>query len=98
MAQAETGTLAAAGYEIEHERVAGTVSGPTLVLLHEGLGCVGMWRRFPAALAEATGLGVFSYSRPGYGRSSAIPLPRPLDFHTRDALDVLPEVDRKSVV
>lgn len=92
MAQAETGTLAAAGYEIEHERVAGTVSGPTLVLLHEGLGCVGMWRRFPAALAEATGLGVFSYSRPGYGRSSAIPLPRPLDFHTRDALDVLPEV------
>lgn len=84
--------LAAAGHAIEFERLPGDERGPTLVLLHEGLGCVGMWRRFPALLKEASGLPVFSYSRPGYGRSSSIPLPRPLDFHTRDALDVLPAV------
>ena len=92
MTTAEAGSLAAAGYAIEFERLPGTQDGPTLVLLHEGLGCVGMWRRFPTLLNAATGLPVFSYSRPGYGRSSAIPLPRPLDFHTRDALDVLPPV------
>ncbi len=30
---------------------------PTLVLLHEGLGCVALWRDVPERLAEATGLG-----------------------------------------
>lgn len=92
MTTAEAGMLAAAGFAIEFERLPGQPHAPTLVLLHEGLGCVAMWRRFPMALHEATGLPVFSYSRPGYGRSSSIPLPRPLDFHTRDALDVLPAV------
>ena len=29
---------------------------PTLVLLHEGLGCVDLWKDFPAALANATGI------------------------------------------
>ena len=41
----------------------------TFVLLHEGLGCVALWRDFPEKLAAATGLGVFAYSRAGYGRS-----------------------------
>jgi pimeloyl-ACP methyl ester carboxylesterase len=41
---------------------------PTLVMLHEGLGCVALWRDFPARLAAATGWGVFTYSRAGYGR------------------------------
>ena len=90
MTTAKAGTLAAAGYAIEFERLPGRHPGPTLVLLHEGLGCVAMWRRFPNLLNEATGLPVLSYSRPGYGRSSSIALPRPLDFHSRDALDVLP--------
>lgn len=90
MTTAEAGTLAAAGYAIEFERLPGTQAGPTLVLLHEGLGCVAMWRRFPDLLSAATDLPVLSYSRPGYGHSSSIVLPRPLDFHSRDALDVLP--------
>jgi pimeloyl-ACP methyl ester carboxylesterase len=42
----------------------------TLVLLHEGLGSVAMWKDFPHALAEATGCRVLSYSRPGYGQST----------------------------
>lgn len=65
---------------------------PTLVLLHEGLGCVALWREFPARLAEATGLGVFVYSRAGYGQSDTIELPRPLDYMTREATDVLGQV------
>jgi len=63
---------------------------PTIVLLHEGLGSVSSWRDFPARLQEATGMGVFSYSRPGYGRSSSTPLPRPADYLHREALEVLP--------
>lgn len=65
---------------------------PTLVLLHEGLGCVAQWKDFPQQLADATEFGVFAYSRSGYGQSDPAPLPRPLDYMTREALDVLPKV------
>jgi pimeloyl-ACP methyl ester carboxylesterase len=65
---------------------------PTIVLLHEGLGSVGLWRSFPAKLAERTGCCVFAYSRAGYGSSDQIELPRPLDYMHREAVDVLPAV------
>jgi pimeloyl-ACP methyl ester carboxylesterase len=67
-------------------------SAPTLVLLHEGLGCVALWRDFPRKLAAATGWGVFVYSRAGYGKSDPVDLPRPLDYMTREARFSLPEV------
>ncbi|WP_300033549.1 alpha/beta hydrolase [uncultured Roseobacter sp.] len=62
---------------------------PTLVLLHEGLGCVALWRDFPEKLAAATGMGVLVWSRAGYGRSGPVTLPRPLDYMTREATDGL---------
>lgn len=62
----------------------------TLVLLHEGLGSVALWRGIPQRLAEQTGFGVFVYSRQGYGRSDPAYLPRPLDFMTHEAAVVLP--------
>lgn len=65
---------------------------PTIVLLHEGLGCVDLWRDFPQNLAQQTGYGVFAYSRAGYGQSGKAVLPRPLDYMTREAVDVLPKV------
>ena len=70
----------------------GPEAAPTLVLLHEGLGSVGLWRDFPARLAAATGCGVFAFSRFGYGRSAPIALPRPLDYMQREAREVLGRV------
>lgn len=67
-------------------------AAPTLVLLHEGLGCVALWRDLPERLAAATGFGVVAYSRAGYGRSDPADLPRPLDYMTREAVAVLPGV------
>ncbi|PCH45998.1 MAG: alpha/beta hydrolase [Hyphomicrobiales bacterium] len=64
----------------------------TIVMLHEGLGCVALWRDFPKLLAKATGHGVFVYSRAAYGKSDACDLPRPLDYMTGEAMDVLPVV------
>ena len=63
-----------------------------LVLLHEGLGCLALWRDFPARLAAATGCSVFAYSRAGYGQSDPCALPRPLDYMTDEAVTVLPAV------
>ncbi|WP_299734999.1 alpha/beta hydrolase [uncultured Roseobacter sp.] len=67
-------------------------AAPTLVLLHDGLGSVALWRDLPQRLAAATGLGVFVYSRQGYGRSDKVDLPRPLDYMTREAEDLLGQV------
>jgi pimeloyl-ACP methyl ester carboxylesterase len=65
---------------------------PAILLLHEGLGSIGLWRGFPRALAERTGWCVIAYSRAGYGQSEPGPVPRPLDYMTREATDVLPGV------
>ncbi|MFW2541957.1 alpha/beta fold hydrolase [Primorskyibacter sp. 2E107] len=86
-----SGQVLAAGQALENATF-GPAPGqaPTIVLLHEGLGCTALWRDFPQALAEATGWGVFAYSRQGYGQSEAAPLPRPLDYMKREAQVVLP--------
>ena len=63
---------------------------PTIVMLHEGLGCVGLWNDFPDKLQQATRCGVFVYSRPGYGQSSPVGLPRPLSYMHDEARDMLP--------
>ncbi len=67
-------------------------AAPTLALLHEGLGCAGGWGEFPERLAAATGCAIFAYSRAGYGGSSSIALPRPLDYMQREAVETLPRV------
>ena len=67
-------------------------AAPTIVMLHEGLGSVGLWRAFPEQLAAATGAGVFLYSRAGYGESSPAKQPRSIKFMDEEALDVLPRV------
>jgi pimeloyl-ACP methyl ester carboxylesterase len=65
---------------------------PTLVMLHEGLGCVGMWGDFPDKLQKGTGCGIFVYSREGYGHSSPARLPRPLSFMHTEARETLPKI------
>ncbi|KAA0011378.1 alpha/beta hydrolase [Billgrantia pellis] len=40
-----------------------------IVLLHDSLGCVALWRDFPERLARRTGRPVVAYDRLGYGRS-----------------------------
>src|SRR5262249_13967187 len=66
-------------------------AAPTLVLLHEGLGCVAGWGSFAQELAAATGARGFAYSRAGYGRSSPGKLP-PVSFMHDEAREVLPRV------
>jgi pimeloyl-ACP methyl ester carboxylesterase len=89
----------AAGHRLEVDRIEGR--SPTLVFLHEGLGCVARWRDFPRAVAAATGRAALVYSRRGYGLSDPVPCldgaasgpkprPRPLDFMQDEAIRVLP--------
>jgi pimeloyl-ACP methyl ester carboxylesterase len=84
------------GLELESEWH-GPRTGPVLVFLHEGLGSAGLWRGFPEKLKQATGLGAFVYSRAGYGKSDAVPLPRPVRY-MHDEAELLPEVLRAAGV
>ncbi|WP_207477284.1 alpha/beta fold hydrolase [Arenibaculum pallidiluteum] len=87
------GFVEADGARLEYRWIAPRRAGlPTLVLLHEGLGCVAVWKDFPDRLAESTGCGAFVYSRRGYGRSSPVPLPRPLTYLHHEARVVLPQL------
>ncbi|WP_299201629.1 alpha/beta hydrolase [uncultured Amphritea sp.] len=65
---------------------------PTLVLLHEALGHIDMWKDFPQQLANNTCLDLFVYERRGYGRSSSITLPRPDDYLEQEGRDWLKPV------
>lgn len=82
------------GGPVEYAWIDGAEDRAPVVLLHEGLGCVTLWRDFPFLLAEATGRRVLVYSRYGYGGSGPVALPRPAVFMHTEALEVLPELAR----
>ncbi|MEA2877090.1 MAG: hypothetical protein QOF14_2286 [Hyphomicrobiales bacterium] len=91
MTLADQGHIAVGDARLEYRMIGPQPdTAPTIVMLHEGLGSVTTWGDFPQKLAERTGAGVFVYSRAGYGHSSTITLPRPLDYMQREATDVLP--------
>lgn len=63
-----------------------------LVLLHEGLGSAGMWKRVPEELARLTGCPVLAYSRYGNGFSDVLEEPRAVSYMHDEALEALPDV------
>jgi pimeloyl-ACP methyl ester carboxylesterase len=89
----ETGFLDLPPLRLEY-RMIGPQSdaAPTIVMLHEGLGSVGLWGEFPDKIAAATGAGVFLYSRAGYGKSTGAKLPRTTSFMNEEACGVLPRI------
>jgi len=93
MTRKREGFLRVGGFDLEYRMIGPPPDeAPTLVMLHEGLGSAALWGDFGDQLQAKTGAGVFVYSRAGYGASSPVPLPRPLDYMHREALTVLPEV------
>ena len=63
-----------------------------ILFLHQGLGSVTQWRRFPELLAAASGSAAVGYDRWGHGASEPLILPRPPDFLEREAERALPDV------
>ncbi|MCP1648202.1 alpha/beta fold hydrolase [Pseudomonas nitroreducens] len=65
-------------------------TGEPILLLHDSLGCVTLWRDFPQQLARTTGRQVIAYDRLGFGRSDQYPGALPLDFIDEEARTVFP--------
>ncbi len=85
--------MTAGGHRLEYAWLGpGPDEAPTLVFLHEGLGCLELWRDFPAELADRTACGALVYSRWGYGRSDPLDSARTARFMHDEALVTLPEL------
>lgn len=83
------------GIGIEYRWIGpGPDDAPTVVFLHEGLGCVRMWRDFPDRVCDALGWGGLVWSRWGYGGSDPRPLPWPLDYLVHMGAERAPAVLR----
>lgn len=68
----ETRFVEACGKRLKVLLYPGETLEEPLVLLHEGLGAVSMWRDFPQQLVKATGRSVWAWDRWGYGESSPL--------------------------
>jgi pimeloyl-ACP methyl ester carboxylesterase len=80
------------GRELAVERLEpdGGGKGPVLVFLHEGLGCIALWRDVPARLCERLGLPAIVYDRQGHGRSDPLGGPRTVRYLHEEAQAQLP--------
>ncbi len=65
---------------------------PVIVMLHEGLGSIALWKDFPQRLAERTGCGILVYSRYGHGNSDRLLEKRPVSFMHHEGQVVLPQL------
>ncbi|MBS0242766.1 MAG: alpha/beta hydrolase [Proteobacteria bacterium] len=80
------------GIRLETRLIPGAADRPWLVLLHEGLGSVSLWRDFPDKLSRRLGMRTLVYSRRGYGRSDGLAGHRDATYLHHEALDVLPKL------
>jgi len=66
---------------------------PPLIFIHEGLGCIEMWRNFPEKLCKATGCMGLIYERKGYGdMADRFGRKWPYDYLVQEALIYLPAI------
>jgi pimeloyl-ACP methyl ester carboxylesterase len=84
--------VAVPGGRVEYLDVPGDPGLSPLLLLHEGLGSVALWRGWPQVLAAATGRRVVAYSRLGHGFSDLPAAPRTVAFMHEEAATVVPAV------
>ena len=93
----ETMGIVVAGHRLAAERLLPRAAGvdvdrPTLVFLHEGLGCIGMWKDVPERLCAGTNLPGLVFDRQGHGGSAPLGAQRPPRYLHDEALIVLPRV------
>ena len=75
---------------LNYHLITGDRGKPCLVFLHEGLGCVAMWKDFPRLLCRTTGCPGLIYDRVGYGKSSPLNHTRTIHYMHEYALHELP--------
>lgn len=80
-----------AGGALFSQRVAPPVvaDAAPILLFHDSLGAVALWRTFPAKLSRAAGRPVLAYDRLGFGRSSPRGDRMSFDFVAKEATEAI---------
>lgn len=78
------------GKRLEVATIAGDAARAPIVLLHEGLGSIAMWRDFPQQLAARSRRTVVAYSRYGHGGSEPLHEAREVGYMHHEGRVVLP--------
>ena len=79
--------MGARGLNIKH--LTPYPSRPTLIFLHDSLGCIALWRDFPERLSEAAQCNLLVYDRLGYGESAPMPTSHRENSYLEHEADVL---------
>ena len=66
-----------------------------IVLFHDSLGSVDLWRNFPELLSEATQRTVITYDRPGFGKSCEVHQSQSTQFIADEAVNAFADVRRQ---
>lgn len=62
---------------------------PTIIFLHDSLGCIQLWRDFPQKLGEMARCNVLVYDRQGYGKSCDFITPKRDNYYMEAEADIL---------
>lgn len=65
---------------------------PTIIFLHDSLGCITLWRDFPTKLADLTNCNILVYDRLGYGQSEKMPTHKRKINYLETEADILNEL------
>ncbi len=83
------------GYQLRARQIsnpAAAPQNPTLVFLHDSLGCIKLWRDFPEQLARLTNCNALIYDRRGYGKSSPFSSIKRTNLYLEEEAQLLPEI------
>ena len=83
--------------QIHYRLIEGNENNPYLIFLHEGLGCIAMWKDFPDQLCRKTDSPGLIYDRLGYGKSSPLSRTRTIHYMHDYALNELPKILEETI-
>lgn len=78
--------------EIAIKRIDKFPKRPTIIFLHDSLGCIELWRDFPDKLSKLTKCNVLVYDRQGYGKSCSLPYSKRDKYYLEQEADILSEL------
>ncbi len=78
--------------EIAFKRTDHFPNRPTIIFLHDSLGCIELWRDFPYQLGQRTGCNILVYDRQGYGASCAFSYAKRDNYYMEAEADLLHEL------
>ncbi|MDT0538573.1 alpha/beta hydrolase [Croceitalea sp. P059] len=78
--------------EIAIKRTDGFPDRPTIIFLHDSLGCIKLWRDFPEKIGELTKCNILVYDRQGYGKSCPFSYSKRDNYYMEQEADLLNEL------